>query len=316
MCRVIDFFHTLNCAANENAFINICEIERDNIRSKHSTFQSMKTKFSQYRNYLRKNYYEYNPVLNTAITNIELLKKQGNNTDKSLLLTATTFSLSLSDLKREYSRYLIVLKYLKIEDFENRKINEDYNATVKSRRSNLRYIIDVEGYIDRAVRLLNTDSFIDNVLGLAALTGRRVAEIGCTAEFSYVDDFTVKFKGQLKTKDLDNLTSIEIPVLTDSKLIITALERVRKNFPQYIKEPLKFHNNCSSALSKKAYQFESFVEDKVTAKDLRAIYAAIAFDKYCHDDRMDDTVYYSNVLGHDERDTHTCLSYTKYKIKK
>lgn len=316
MDRVVDFFHVLNCVSDEKAFVNLCKQERDNVRAKYNTVQSMKTKFSQYRSYLRNHYYQYNPVLNAAVKNIDSLTKQGNSIDKSTLLTATNFSFSLTELKKHYLRYLTILNYLKIEDFENRKINEDYNATVKSSRSNLRYILDVEGYIEKAVSLLKVDSFIDNVLGLAALTGRRVAEIGCTAEFSYVDDFTVKFRGQLKTKDSDNSSSIEIPVLANSQLIISALERVRKNFNQYVNNPVKFHNNCSSALSKKAYQFEYFVEDKVTAKDLRAIYAAIAFDRYCHDDRMDDTVYYSTVLAHDERDTHTCLSYTKYKIKR
>jgi hypothetical protein len=315
MSRVVDFFHVLNCTGNADAFTELCKQEHDNVRTAYSTTQSMKTKFSQYRSYLRNEYYQYNPVLNASIKNVDLLIKQGNNIDKSLVLTATSFSISLNELNKEYLRYLTILSHLKIKEFETRKIKENYNSSVKTIRSNLRYILDVEGYIGKAVDLLKVNSFIDNVLGLAALTGRRVAEIGCTAIFNYINDSTIAFKGQLKTKELDNNLSFEIPVFTDSKLVISALENIRTKFSQYINNPTKFHNNCSSALSKKAHQFESFVEDKVTAKDLRAIYAAIAFNKYCRSDRMDDTVYYSNVLGHDEKDTDTCLSYTKYKIK-
>jgi hypothetical protein len=315
MSRVVDFFHVLNCVSDENAFINLCKQERENVRSKYNTVQSMKTKFSQYRSYLQNHYYQYNPVLNAAIKNIDLLTKQGNTIDKSTLLTATNFSFSLTELKKYYSQYLTILNYLKIEDFETRKIKEDYNAIVKTRRSNLNYILDVDGYIRKAVDLLQVDSFIDNILGLAALTGRRVAEIACTAQLDYINEFAVSFKGQLKTKDVANDVFIEIPVLVDSHLIINSLSRIQSRYGQYLNNPTKFHNNCSSALSKKSHQFESFVEGKVTPKDLRAIYAAIAFNKHCNNDRMDDTVYYSNILGHDEKDTDTCLSYTKYKIK-
>ena len=315
MSRVVDFFHVLNCAGNADAFIDLCKQEHDNVRAIYSTAQSMKTKFSQYRSYLRNEYYQYNPVLNASIKNVDLLIKQGNNIDKSLILTATSFSISLNELKKEYLRYLTILSHLKIKEFETRKINEDYNAAVKTRRSNLNYILDVDGYIRKAVDLLQVDSFIDNILGLAALTGRRVAEIACTAQLDYINEFTVSFKGQLKTKDVANDVFIQIPVLADSNLIINSLNHIHNKYGQYLNNPTKFHNNCSSNLSKKSHQFESFVEGKVTPKDLRAIYAAVAFNRHCHNDRMDDTVYYSNILGHDEKDTDTCLSYTKYKIK-
>lgn len=315
MNRVVDFFHMLNCVSNEQNFINLCQQEQDMVRGKYNTIQSMKTKFSQYRSYLCNNYYQYNPVLDATIKNIDILKKQGNSIDKSIIIAATNFSFSLAELKKQYWRYSTALNYLRINEIETRKIKEDYNATVKARRSNLRYILDVDGYIQKAVDLIETDSFIDNVLGLAALTGRRVAEIGCTANFSYIDDHTVNFTGQLKTKGIDNDLSFAIPVLNNSNIIISNLEKIRENYSKYKNNPVKFHNNCSSQLSKKVNQFEPFVEDKLTAKDLRAVYASIAFNRYCKNDRMDDTAYYSYILGHDEKDNDTCLSYTKYKIK-
>ena len=58
-----------------------------------------------------------------------------------------------------------------------------------------------------------------------------------------------------------------------------------------------------------------FIEGDITPKDLRSIYAPIAYERYCLDKREHDTLFYTKILGHSEKDIYTCLSYLKYKIK-
>lgn len=316
--RLEKFFNNLKKSDNEQSFNNICEIEREYIRNYYSTTQSMKWGFSKYRNYLKNEYYKDDEILQKCINEIDILKNEinsDNSIEEAIIITAIKYNLSLIILKKQYDDYLKILSYLRIRDLETKQIKEEYNNKVRVRRTDLQYILDVVGYIEKAIELLNEKTFILKVLGLAALTGRRVAEIGCTANFGYINEFMVSFNGQLKTKKIDNEIIIDIPVLANADLIITAMIDLRGFFRQYVDNPIKFHDNCSTYLNKKVDIFKPYIEGDLSPKDLRAIYACIAYNKYCFNDRMDDTAYYSYILGHDEKDNATSLSYTKYKIK-
>jgi hypothetical protein len=317
MSRIEQFFNSLKATDSELVFDKICLEEKQYVRNYYSTAQSAKWGFSKYRKYLKNEYFKDDPILSIAISDIDNLKDKIDSDDSvndSIITIATKYNLSIVYLKKQYLDYLKVLNCLKIRTVESNQIKESYNEKVKLRRSDLQYILDVDGYINQAVELLEAKSFIYKILGLAALTGRRVAEIGCTANFKPVSNYKMLFSGQLKTKKTDNDLIIEIPVLCDAKLIILAMDDLRSLYPQYIDNPTKFHNNCSSYLSEKIDVFNSYIEGDLTPKDLRAIYACIAYKRHCHNDRMDDTAYYSYILGHDEKDNATFLSYTKYKI--
>ena len=162
--------------------------------------------------------------------------------------------------------------------------------------------------------LLSSKSYINRVLALAALTGRRVAEIGCTAEFIPFSENIVVFKGQLKTKGKE-CKDYKIPLLSTTKPIITCLKGMRLDMPQYINNPATFHSNCSKELSLRVKKhFSEFVEGDITAKDLRAIYATIACAKYKKDNRKTPQCYYSEILGHSEDDLNTCNSYFDFYL--
>ena len=81
--------------------------------------------------------------------------------------------------------WTIVEKKLKLSPEEVHQFKKERNRQVIEDMKNLRGIQDVDGHIELSTRLLQGQSYIDLILGLAALTGRRAAEIGTSAKFTH-----------------------------------------------------------------------------------------------------------------------------------
>ena len=96
--------------------------------------------------------------------------------------TYSLYRKAVNDTKFSMDLKKIVLDVLKLSNEEMLEYKKEYREKVKSEHDNLRYITDVQGYIETAISLIQSKNFIDKVLGFAAITGRRVAEIGSTAE--------------------------------------------------------------------------------------------------------------------------------------
>ena len=212
----------------------------------------------------------------------------------------------------------ICLNVLKLTPEQQKVFVSLKNADIKHDKSNLRLIYDVDAYKNKNLQLLDSPYFIDNVLGLAGLTGRRVAEIGCTAKFKKVDDRTVIFKGQLKIKERKDTLPYEIPLLADFEIINKSLNKIRILKPKYIDNMGLFHNSCSKTISVKAKEiYQGLFEGTPKAKDLRAIYSTICFhefNKKPENKHIDRDVYYSQILGHGNEDIYTCGSYIDFYI--
>ncbi len=155
-------------------------------------------------------------------------------------------------------------------------------------------------YIKTSIQLLYAPSYIDNILGIAALTGRRVNEIAVSCEFDYCDyddvynvyhqfdelmnldslDMLIvyglsKKHTYLDTKDKDD--SAIIPILCDMELVIKALSELRKL--KSFEDANDFHNKASKDLSKKVKKrYGEYIGDKCTAHDLRKAYARLSYD--------------------------------------
>ena len=318
MKRVPFFFDRLKAITDPENIKEFCTLESKYVKARYSTFASQRKTFTKYRNYL-KHFYFQDLKLNNAIEDIKLLKKQINSdnpTNDAIIESAKKNGLSLDYLKEKYSLFLLILNALRLNEFENNQINEDYTLKVNQRRSaeDRKYILDVDGFINKAVEELKSDYYMPRVLALSALTGRRVAEIGCTAKFEFIDNNHVLFTGQLKTKNKLSDLTYTIPVLYDAKVIIETLDNLKVNFPKYIEDPYGFSANYAPNMGKVVKKYKPFVEGNITPKDLRAIYAPIAYDRFCPDKREHDTLFYTKILGHSQNDIHTCLSYLKYKI--
>ena len=255
--------------------------ERKYLEDNYNTINSLKSGFTSYRNYLRERIHP-----DIIVDNINLLET--------------------------------CLKIIVLTPEQQKEFIRGKNDNVKSDKSNLRLIYDVEKYINKNIQLLDSAYLYDNLLGLAGLTGRRIAEIACTAEFTKIDTRRALFDGQLKTKFRDDVLPYEIPLLCDYDLINKSLIKVRELRPEFINEIRLFHDNCSSALSKKTkIIYNGLFDGTPKTKDLRAIYALICFtefEKIPENKRVDRDVYYSRVLGHDTKDTTTCGSYVDFYL--
>ena len=313
--RIDEFYNKISVCSSDEELISICNLEKEYITNSYNTLESRKASFTIYRNgfanhYLKNNYVNYNDIFK-AIVEITKNKSMGINI---LLQTAAKYHVSIFDFKHLIKKYNAV-RSLKLTKDETNTVNNNYKAKVKKEQSNLKLIKNPQGLIDRAVFLLSSKSYINRVLALAALTGRRVAEIGCTAEFTPISENIVVFKGQLKTKQKE-CKNYKIPLLSATKPIITCLKGMRLDMPQYINNPATFHSNCSKELSLRVKKhFSEFVEGDITAKDLRAIYATIACAKYKKDNRKTPQCYYSEILGHSEDDLNTCNSYFDFYLE-
>lgn len=241
-----------------------------------------------------------------------------------------TYYLTISSRKKTYSIYRkavndskfsmdikkIILNTLRLSNEEMLKYKKDYKEKVKSEHDNLRYINDVQGYIETAIYLLQSKNFIDKVLGFAAITGRRVAEIGSTAEFELHTPQHLIFKGQLKTKESNYYDSYIIPILMNTYDFITHFRFFREQYTKYLNNPDAFHNSCSKDLSFKVkVHFSKFVEGVITPKNLRAIYATIVSNEFNKNTRKTHQSYIADILGHSPDDLNTVNSYFVFKLK-
>jgi len=238
------------------------------------------------------------------------------NTIGSRKKTYSLYRKAVNDNKFSMDYKKTILDILRLSYEEMMEYKKDYKEKVKNKQDNLRYIKDVKGYIETAISLIQSASFIDKVLGFSAITGRRVAEIGSTAEFELETPQHLLFKGQLKTKESAYYDSYIIPILMNTYDFITQFRFFREQHVKYLNKPEIFHNSCSKDLSFKVkVHFNKFVEGVITPKSLRAIYATIAANEFNKNSRKTDQSYIADILGHSPDDLNTVNSYFIFKLK-
>lgn len=209
-----------------------------------------------------------------------------------------------------------IMKIIKLTKAQTLEFNSLRNKQITKEILNRREFSQVDSYLQKAKNLLGSSNYLELILGLCAVTGRRVAEIGCTAEFDPVDDCHVLFKGQLKLKGRTSFEDYVIPVLTNSQTIITALAKLRNDKPEFQNYSLtKFHDSTSSSLYT-TYQkhFSTFYAPPFRPKDMRALYAEICSHRFYKNSKMAPHKYYSLILGHGADDHQTLNSYFDFYI--
>jgi hypothetical protein len=233
---------------------------------------------------------------------------------------------SLTTLRRYYTYYRnvcrevvdqntlsVCLEILNLTYDEIILLNNQYAKKVASEHRDLRPLKNYEEMVVVASDLLDAESIYDRILGLAFLTGRRAAEIGCTAQFQRLRKDWMLFDGQLKGKTR-TLHTYEIPVLAEPSLIVGALKRIREQRPQWEDNTILFHDCGSRELSTRVKRhFFEFIENP-TVKDLRAAYAEVCYDKF-GSVRKAKTRFFSEILGHGQDDNITGQSYIDFYIQ-
>lgn len=199
----------------------------------------------------------------------------------------------------------IARRFFKASDQDTlHNANQNQSARMRSLTDRESTIKNIDGYLETSIRLCSTSSYIDNILGIAALTGRRVSEVAYFSTFKPCnkDEFSDLY-GQYGIVDCDgllveNLAKKEtyemrdrrlrvnedspnkaiIPILHTSELILSSLEslRNRKKFDSHE----QFHNQSSKELAKKVKKhYQSFL-GACACHDLRKAYCRIIFDYY------------------------------------
>jgi hypothetical protein len=214
----------------------------------------------------------------------------------------------------------LLLSILTLDEKQQAEFKTAHHAEISHGQRNLRKIYEVERYLSTAVGLLSAISVYDKILGIAALTGRRPAEIACSAVLAPIanNDYAALFSGQLKAKDRIDIVPYEIPLLHDYIPIARTLANVREAKPQFLNKPLLFNSTASGELGVRAKRhFTGLIEGDIQAKNLRAIYALLSFDEFNKQSNdgyvtISMNSYFSKVLGHSENDVVTCGSYIDF----
>ena len=205
----------------------------------------------------------------------------------------------------DYSNHHIARSYFKMSEIDSlHKANQDQSAKMRGLSDTDSIISNIDGYIDLSVKLCNAPSYADNILGIAALTGRRVSEVAYFSTFNHCDNEEFnRIYGQYGIIECDGLlienlakkenyemkdlrlkhnetfvNQVIVPVLYDADFILQAIEdlRYKKSFDSHT----QFHNQASKELSKRVKKhYEEFL-GKCASHDLRKAYCRIVFDYY------------------------------------
>ncbi len=207
-----------------------------------------------------------------------------------------------------------------------REKNDTYKAKVSKSRHHL-YQVKVAQLYNKAIDVLTnlqpTDKktlWGDVAYALFLVTGRRLSEVFCTAQFAPTDDpYKVVFSGQLKTKGRDGGDQpYEIPTLVLSELVINALAWLREK-DKVEETPEKAHKRFSRQIVNytdvwnglyvidEAPEETSDKWEKLTPHLCRAIYGQVMATR--KPKTMKEEAYMASILGHGIDDVNTVQSY-------
>jgi hypothetical protein len=222
----------------------------------------------------------------------------------------------------EYANNHIARNYFKMSEVDSlHKNNQDQTAKMRGLSDTDSTISNIDGYIDMSVKLCNAPSYADNILGIAALTGRRVSEVAYFSTFNHCDkeafnrlynqygviecdglmieNLAKKENYEMKNLRLKHdepfINQVMVPVLYDADYILQAVEdlRCKKSFESHT----QFHNQASKELSKRVKKhYEEYI-GACTSHDLRKAYCRIVFDYYTDMPEKAVLDFYSVILA-------------------
>jgi Ti-type conjugative transfer relaxase TraA len=174
--------------------------------------------------------------------------------------------------------------------------------------------------VARATEMLQSESYLQRTVAIAALTGRRPVEILKTGEFQVgFGPNEIIFSGQAKTRDETGRArdGYEIPALADRDAILEAVANLRAELSVPTKRaetPLseldasELNDRVGKSLRQIAQR-----EFGMTPQEIRAAYATIAHARFAPE--RGTFAYFAQVLGHNALDDKTGLSYAKYAVR-
>ena len=162
---------------------------------------------------------------------------------------------------------------------------------------------------------------------LAAVSGRRMIEIMVHGQFEVSGKNTVRFTGQAKKRHVDDEVR-NIYTLCNSSLFVDRLNVLRScpaasDFDRVMagggENDSRSENGRISSILGTAFSpwvKKFFNDDRRMFKDSRSIYARIAYERWFRVDPrwadVDEDVFFSEILGHDDEGTQ--LHYKQFKL--
>lgn len=162
---------------------------------------------------------------------------------------------------------------------------------------------------------------------LAAVSGRRLIEVMVQGEFEVAGKYEVVFYGQAKKRTGED-KGRKIYVLCDPALFVKRVNELRScpaaadfdeirsllNDDSYRAANVRIASILGNTFNQHAKLF--FGDDRRTFKDTRAIYARITYEAFFRYDprwkNVDEDVFFSEILGHDDENTQ--LHYKQFKL--
>lgn len=262
--------------------------------------------------------------LETLRNNLILLRSKSK--------TGSAYKSDLLSLKIEHHAFYMFEPKGAVKDW----IRDD-NSKRLSNKLHSQILVNPEWIIETATRLLTTEkpTVSDLCIGIALSTGRRLTEIMKTAKFKVVDDTTLLFSGQLKTKNrhlFEDIKPYNIPCMIKTEVVVKALKLLRKESGN---DKLIYRDvlgaKTESIVSKggvKDYDHNRAIQGKYqgtingamrslmkngnfSLKDCRAIYTEVTYEKHAVPGEAR-SAYRHRVLGHSLLETQ--LHYEMFKL--
>lgn len=196
---------------------------------------------------------------------------------------------------------LMVMNYS--SDFHRQRMEPTQNRK-QSQRRNLKPIKQIDDYLDAIDGLLESREWSHLAVGLIAATGRRPSEILKTAQFEIVGKFEVMFSGQLKAKGQKE--AYKIFTLTEASKVIDSLARLRRfaKIKSLSRKTLAEVDSGRNSPTNETLRETlapilepPYGEKQLSAKNLRAAYAAIAIYLFCPP-QQSQNLFITEHMGH------------------
>lgn len=236
----------------------------------------------------------------------------------------------LSSLKVNHE----ILYHLQLSSAERASIQKRWDEVLgEKKRSTV--LIDYPTYMQRIINIITPEfipastsrsSMAPLAFALSAVSGRRMIEIMVQGEFEAVGRYQVKFYGQAKKRTGED-NGRTIYTLCNAELFVKRLEQLRSapaaaDFEQIRTELDGSYRSANAKINTilatpfNTFAKEFFNDERRVFKDTRAIYARIAYEAWFrHDTRwqnVDEDVFFSEILGHDDENTQ--LYYKQFKL--
>lgn len=320
--RVEEFITKLTLLEDEQAIKTLCYLEVDYLRSELGI----------------------KPILNNEGYPVDC---EGNATTLRKQLTyyrnaVRDLPATVNNSDRSVKKGQIVLthkalKFLKLADYENDNANRQQlqrNLTDKGNRPSF----DPVAVIEKALELLNSNSYISKVAGLYVLTGRRHGELMQSAKFSqtglscnlltrgYEDSaYFALFEGQQKTSKKGQIKKVDrygltkqdavpykIPLLCPIELVQEQIEWLRKNHYQESGKRAKGSKELGQKVKK---EFSNLLPD-INPHKLRSVYTTMVWEIYKDSGEFKPTedLFIDHVTGHSSETTESANAYMDYAL--